>query len=41
VLADSDRGLARGELLVETGDLSRLAGRPSTTVREAVAAALR
>jgi NAD(P)H dehydrogenase (quinone) len=39
-LAESDRGLARGELLVETGDLSRLAGRPTTSMPEAVAAAL-
>lgn len=40
-LAQSDRGLARGDLLVETGDLSRLAGRTTTSMREAVAAALR
>lgn len=39
-LAESDRGLARGELLVETGDLSRLAGRPTTSMPEAAAAAL-
>lgn len=41
VLADSDRGLARGELFTESGDLRRLIGRPTTTAREAVAAALR
>ncbi|HEX6234605.1 MAG TPA: SDR family oxidoreductase [Jiangellaceae bacterium] len=40
-LAQSDRGLARGDLRVETGDLSRLAGRTTTSMREAVAAALR
>ena len=39
-LAESDCGLARGELLVETGELSRLAGRPTTSMPEAVAAAL-
>jgi NAD(P)H dehydrogenase (quinone) len=39
-LAESDRGLARGELLVESGDLSRLGGRPTTSMPEAVAAAL-
>ncbi|MFL5382861.1 MAG: SDR family oxidoreductase [Longimicrobiaceae bacterium] len=41
VLADSDRGLARGELFTDSGDLRRLIGRPTTTAREAVAAALR
>jgi NAD(P)H dehydrogenase (quinone) len=40
-LADADRGLARGDLYVDSGDLSRLIGRPATTLREAVAAALR
>ncbi|HEX6336902.1 MAG TPA: SDR family oxidoreductase [Jiangellaceae bacterium] len=39
-LADSDRGLARGELLVGNRDLSRLAGRPTTSMPEAVASAL-
>lgn len=39
VLADSDRGIARGELLVTSGDLSRLIGRPTTSLREAVRAA--
>ncbi|WP_348994551.1 hypothetical protein [Arthrobacter sp. AL12] len=37
--ADSDRGIARGELLVTSGDLSRLIGRPTTSLREAVRAA--
>lgn len=41
VLADSDRGIARGELFTDSGDLSRLLGRPTTTPAEAVAAALR
>jgi NAD(P)H dehydrogenase (quinone) len=40
ILADSDRGLARGDLLVQGGDLRRLIGRPSTTLRDAVADAL-
>lgn len=41
MLADSDRGLARGELYTDRDDLRRLIGRPTTTAREAVAAALR
>jgi NAD(P)H dehydrogenase (quinone) len=40
ILADSDRGLARGDLFVAGGDLRRLIGRPSTALRDAVAAAL-
>jgi NAD(P)H dehydrogenase (quinone) len=40
VLADSDLGLARGELEVTTGDLSRLIGRPTTSVVDAVRAGL-
>ena len=40
VYADSDAGVARGELHVTTGDLSRLIGRPTTSLTEAVAAAL-
>lgn len=40
VLADSDRGLARGDLLVETGDLRRRLGRPTTPLAVAVADAL-
>lgn len=40
VLTDSDLGLARGELQVETGDLSRLIGRPTTAPVEAIRAAL-
>src|SRR6266700_3873955 len=38
-LADADRGLARGDLFVDSGDLSRLIERPATTLREAVAGA--
>lgn len=40
LLADSDVGIARGELDATTSDLGRLIGRPTTTLRAAVAAAL-
>ena len=40
ILADSDLGLARGELLTDSGDLSGLIGRPTTTPAEAIRAAL-
>ncbi|GAA2421736.1 NAD(P)H-binding protein [Streptomyces glaucus] len=40
VLAGVDASIARGELVVSTGDLSRLIGRPTTLIAEAVAAAL-
>lgn len=40
-LANADRGLARGDLFVDSGHLRQLIGRPTTTLREAVAAALR
>lgn len=40
VLATSDDGLKQGGLLVETGDLSRLLGRPTTTLADALEAAL-
>ena len=36
ILADSDLGIARGDLLVSTGDLSKLIGRPATSLAEAV-----
>jgi NAD(P)H dehydrogenase (quinone) len=36
VLADSDLGLARGDLEVTTGDLSRLIDRPTTSLHEAL-----
>lgn len=41
VLADADEAIARGELHVTTGDLSRLLGRPTTRMPDAVAAAVR
>jgi NAD(P)H dehydrogenase (quinone) len=40
VIADIDRAVAAGELLVASGDLSRLIGRPTTQLSQAVAAAL-
>ncbi|MGX1162632.1 NAD(P)H dehydrogenase (quinone) [Arthrobacter sp. SLBN-100] len=39
ILADSDSGIARGDLLVSTGDLRKLIGRPATSLRDAVRAA--
>lgn len=36
VLADSDQGIARGELFSSSKDLSRLIGRPTTTLAQAV-----
>ena len=39
ILADSDLGIARGDLLVSTGDLRRLIGRPTTSLCQAVRAA--
>lgn len=41
VLADADLGLSRGELFTDSGDLSRLIGRPTTSLADAVADALR
>ena len=41
IFADTDRSIREGELLVETGDLSRLIGRPTSSLSDAVAAALR
>ncbi|GAA2743929.1 SDR family oxidoreductase [Terrabacter aerolatus] len=40
VLADSDRGIADGALFTDTGDLSRLTGRPTTSLEDALRAAL-
>jgi NAD(P)H dehydrogenase (quinone) len=40
VLADADRGLSRGDLRTDSGDLRRLIGRPTTSLKEAIAAAL-
>lgn len=39
ILADSDLGIARGDLLVGAGDLQRLIGRPTTSLGQAVRAA--
>jgi NAD(P)H dehydrogenase (quinone) len=39
-LADADRGLARGDLFVDSGHLRQLIRRPTTTLRDAVAVAL-
>jgi NAD(P)H dehydrogenase (quinone) len=36
ILADSDLGIARGDLFVDTGDLARLIGRPTTSMPDAV-----
>ncbi|WND35793.1 SDR family oxidoreductase [Streptomyces sp. BB1-1-1] len=41
VLAGVDAAIEKGELAVSTGDLSRLIGRPTTPLAEAVAAALK
>lgn len=41
VLADSDLGASHGGLFVDSGDLSRLIGRPTTTLRAAIEAAVR
>jgi NAD(P)H dehydrogenase (quinone) len=40
MVADGDRGVAAGELLVEGDDLERLLGRPPTPLADAVAAAV-
>ncbi|MFF9204238.1 SDR family oxidoreductase [Streptomyces sp. NPDC014986] len=40
VLAGVDASIEKGELVVDSGDLSRLTGRPTTPLAEAVAAAL-
>jgi len=40
ILANSDIGLSRGDLRTDSGDLSRLIGRPTTTPAEAIRAAL-
>jgi NAD(P)H dehydrogenase (quinone) len=41
ILVDSDLGIGRGELFTDSGDLGRLIGRPSTTLAEAVATAIK
>lgn len=40
VLADADRGMNRGEMYTDSGDLRRLIGRPPMTLAEALAVAL-
>ena len=40
MIADADRGLAHGDLYVGTGHLRQLIGRPTTSLPDAVAAAL-
>ncbi|NYI99920.1 NAD(P)H dehydrogenase (quinone) [Nocardioides thalensis] len=40
LLVDSDQGIGRGALHVDGGDLSRLIGRPTTSLTEAVRAAV-
>lgn len=39
ILADSDLGIARGDLLVSSGELRKLIGRPATSLAEAVRSA--
>lgn len=41
ILVGVDASIAQGELVVSTGDLSRLAGRPTTPLADAVTAALK
>ena len=41
MLADSDAHAAGGELDDQSHDLSKLIGRPTTTLKDAVAAALK
>ncbi|MEV7415611.1 SDR family oxidoreductase [Streptomyces sp. NPDC089919] len=40
VLADADRGMSRGEMSTDSGDLHRLIGRPPVTLTEALSAAV-
>lgn len=41
ILAGVDASIEKGELIVSSGDLSRLTGRPTTPLAEAIAAALK
>ncbi|WP_432056017.1 SDR family oxidoreductase [Streptomyces sp. bgisy022] len=41
VYAGADASIAKGELVVDSGDLSRLTGRPTTPLSEAITAALK
>jgi NAD(P)H dehydrogenase (quinone) len=36
ILADADRGVAQGELFVDSGELEKLIGRPATTLAQAL-----
>ncbi|MGW2491807.1 SDR family oxidoreductase [Streptomyces sp. NPDC001606] len=40
-LADTDASIEKGELVVTSGDLARLIGRPTTPIAESIAAALK
>lgn len=40
-VADADAGVARGDLTTDSGDLRRLIGRPTTSLAEAIGAALK
>ncbi|MER5943007.1 NAD(P)H-binding protein [Streptomyces sp. NPDC001928] len=41
ILAGVDASIEKGELVIDSGDLSRLAGRPTTPLTEAISAALK
>ncbi|MFK0154987.1 NAD(P)H-binding protein [Streptomyces sp. NPDC090499] len=41
ILVDVDASIAKGELVIDSGDLSRLTGRPTSPISEAIAAALK
>ncbi|MGN9761799.1 SDR family oxidoreductase [Streptomyces sp. SD31] len=41
ILAGVDTSIEKGELVVDSGDLSRLAGRPTTPIADAIAAAIK
>ncbi|GAA3576716.1 SDR family oxidoreductase [Streptomyces osmaniensis] len=41
IIAGVDASVEKGELVVDSGDLSRLAGRPTTPISEAIAAGLK
>ncbi|MBO4259009.1 SDR family oxidoreductase [Streptomyces griseorubiginosus] len=41
VIAGVDASVEKGELVVDSGDLSRLAGRPTSTIADAITAALK
>ena len=41
ILAGVDASIEKGELVVESGDLSRLAGRPTSRIADAIAVAVK